>query len=132
LSRRLWWLAALYLLACRNGASGPPLDGGADLQQPLPMCTRAADCLACCTANFGSGALDYDFQLMSCACTATSCLSACSATVCGTSTGVDRACLACLDGALADGGVCQATAGDCLANAGPCAGFADCIAACPR
>jgi hypothetical protein len=125
-------LAALCLAACRSGAGGPPLDGGADLQQPLPMCASAANCLACCTANFESGALDYDTELMSCACSATSCLTACSATVCGTNIGVDRACRACLDGTLADGGACQQTASDCLANAGPCAGFADCIAACPR
>jgi hypothetical protein len=124
-------MLALCLMACRHDA-GAPLDGAAaDLQQPLPMCARAPDCLACCTRSFESGALDYDYRLMSCACSASTCLSACTATVCGTNVGLDGRCRACLAGTLADGGACQATAGDCLATAGPCAGFADCIAGCP-
>jgi hypothetical protein len=124
--------AALGLGACHDRTAAVALDGSADLHQPRPMCARAADCLACCTRNFESGALDYDTNLMSCACTASSCLGACTQTVCGTSIGVDESCRACLDGARADGGVCQAAASDCLVNAGPCASFADCVAGCPR
>jgi hypothetical protein len=124
-------LAALLLCACRSGGGTAALDGGADLQQPLPMCAGQADCLGCCARSFESGALDYDYRLMSCACTASSCLGACAATVCGSNVGVDQSCRACLAATLADGGVCMSATGDCLANAGPCATFANCVAACP-
>src|SRR5260370_39495090 len=124
--------ALLLAAACRDGVGVTPLDGGRDLQQPLPMCASAPNCLGCCTAHFESGALDYDVHLMSCACTPSSCMGACAATVCGTSIGIDKRCRDCLDGTLADGGVCLTAASDCLVSAGPCAAFADCVAGCPH
>jgi hypothetical protein len=124
------FFTALLLAACRSSGT-VPVDGGVADLQALPPCTSEPSCLACCTARFESGALDYDTELMSCACTATACASACASTVCGTGVGVDSACRQCLAGTLADGGVCLSAASDCLVNAGPCAGFADCVAACP-
>ena len=126
-------VALLLLAACRNGAGAAPRDAAIDLQAPAPpKCAAAPDCLACCTRHYESGALDYDTHLMSCACAASSCLGACAATVCGSNIGIDRGCRDCVDGTLADGGVCLSVAADCLVNAGPCAAFANCVAGCPR
>jgi hypothetical protein len=123
-------LLALVVAACRNGVSVAPLDASIDLQAP-PPCAVLPACLACCSRRFESGALDYDSHLMTCACAAANCQSACAATVCGASVGVDGPCRACLASALVDGGVCSGAASECLVTAGPCAAFAACVASCP-
>ncbi len=121
----------LLLCACRSSGSGV-FDAGPDLQAAPPPCSAQADCYGCCVGRFGTGALDYDSELMSCACSAGTCATACASTVCGTSGGVDPPCRDCLAGTLVDGGACMAAATDCLVGAGPCASYADCVATCPR
>jgi hypothetical protein len=134
--RALLLATLVVVAACREPLPPPtaPVDGGADLAMPaLPPvdCRTAADCLACCTGELQSGALDFTAAVQSCACQAASCQSACKQTICGAALGVDAPCRACLDGTLVDGGACQTPVRECVATSGGCGAWQTCVERCP-
>jgi hypothetical protein len=139
---RILLLAALVCIGCRqdvgdlDAGANLPHDGfvsdGAEDGPPLTYCPGIAACIACCTGENESGALDFTSFLQSCACQPAVCASACAKTLCGSALIIDAPCRTCLDGARAVGGACHQDDADCQSDVGPCGAFEDCMDSCPR
>jgi hypothetical protein len=120
---------------CRDDDDSASDAGGDDLSVPAQVdCSTVSDCLACCSAENASGALDFDSSLQSCVCAGSPCEAACAQTVCGSGVGIDAACRACLlatAGNDGGSGVCGRAVAGCVADVGPCADWKSCVDRCP-